>query len=78
VILEWVRIPPLLRGSVDVFVALGGIPEVALVSGMWESSLAPHCTFVLVKTILDWSLGLHGLEDGLWGLVLGFHTHMCE
>jgi hypothetical protein len=50
---------------------------VALVSGMWESSLAPHWTFRMVKTPLDWSLGLHGL-DGLWGLVLGFHTDMKE
>jgi hypothetical protein len=51
---------------------------VALVSGMWEYSLAPDCTFVLVKIPFDWSLGLHGIVDGIWGLVLGFHTHMCK
>jgi hypothetical protein len=30
VILKWVRILPSLRGSVDVFVASGGIPTLAL------------------------------------------------
>jgi hypothetical protein len=49
----------------------------ALVLGMWESSLATHCTLVLVKTPLDWSLGLHGLVDGaLWGCVGASHPHV--
>jgi hypothetical protein len=45
---------------------------------MQESLLAPHYTFVLAENPLDWSLGLQGLADGIWGIVLGFHTHMYE
>jgi hypothetical protein len=61
-------IPPSLRGSVDVFVASGGIPTLALVSGMWESLLAL-------------TLHFHFGENPFcleWGLVLGLHTHMEE
>jgi hypothetical protein len=57
VILEWVRIPPSLRGSVDVFVASEVFPQVALVSGMWESLLAPHWTFSFGENPLGLELG---------------------
>jgi hypothetical protein len=43
-------IPPSLRGSVD-FCSFGEVfPQEAKVSGMWEFSLAPHLTFVSVKS----------------------------
>jgi hypothetical protein len=49
---------------------------VVFVSGMWEYLLAPHWIFSLVKTPLDWKLGLHGLVDGFGGLCWGF-TPTC-
>jgi hypothetical protein len=42
-----------LRGSVEDFVALGGIPTRAMVSSMWESSLAPDQPFVSMKLALE-------------------------
>jgi hypothetical protein len=38
---------------------------------MWKSSWAPHHTFGLVKTPLDFALGAWGLDDGICGFVLG-------
>jgi hypothetical protein len=51
-------IPPSLRGSVDVSVALGGIPTLALVSGMWESLLALTLKFCFGENPLYIELGL--------------------
>ena len=34
--------------------------------------------FCFNENTLGMKLGLHGLDDGLCGLVLGFHTHMEE
>jgi hypothetical protein len=36
----------------------------------WET----HCTLPLVKTPLDFELGAWGLDDGIFGFVLGIHT----
>jgi hypothetical protein len=48
------------------------------VSGMWESLLAPRLLFRFSENALGMKLGLHGLGDGLCGLVLGCHTHKEE
>jgi hypothetical protein len=61
-----------MASSVDVFVASGGIPTLALVSGMWNLCWHSHCIFDFVKTLFVWSWGLE-----LLGL-LGLHTHMEE
>jgi hypothetical protein len=57
VILEWVRIPPSLRGSVDIFVASRGIPT---------SGLDVGHVGIFVGTSLDFSFGEKplGLELG--------------
>jgi hypothetical protein len=60
------------------FVASGGIPTSGLGVGHVGIFVGTTLDFCLVKTPLDWSLGLHGLVDGIWGLVLGCHTHKEE
>jgi hypothetical protein len=42
---------------------------------MWESSWALHHDFGFVKTTFRMKLGLHGFGDGIYGFVMGIHTH---
>ena len=70
--------PPSLRGSVDAFVSMGGIPTrghgVRHVGIFVGTKL--HLRFS--ENALGMRLGPHGLVDGLCGLVLGFHNHKKE
>jgi hypothetical protein len=42
---------------------------------MWKSSWEPHYTLRLDKNAIGMKLGLHGFGGGIYGLVLGLHTH---
>jgi hypothetical protein len=67
--------PPSLRGSVETFVALGGIPirgqSVRNVGIFVGTSLAFHFS----EFSLGMRLGPHGKVDRIYGILWGFHTH---
>jgi hypothetical protein len=69
---------PLIRGSVDAFIASGGIPTrghgVRHVGILVGTSLHLHFS----ENTLGMRLGPHGLSYRLCGLVLRFHTHKEE
>jgi hypothetical protein len=68
-------IPPSLRGSVD-FVASGGIPTRCQGARLVGNFVGTSLAFRFVKIGLEMRSGPHGLCDGLWGFVMGLHTHM--
>jgi hypothetical protein len=71
-------IPPSLRGSVEDFVASGGIPTrghgVRHV-GIFVGTILLFC---FSENSLGMKLGIHGLGYGFCGLVLGCLTHKQE
>jgi hypothetical protein len=69
-------IPPSLRGSVDVFVASGGIPTSGLGVRHVGIFVGTRLHFRFSENALG-SWGFMGLLMG-FGLVLGFHTHKEE
>jgi hypothetical protein len=75
-------IPPSQRGSVDVFVASGGIPTRGCGDEHVGIFVGTRLHFHFSENALGMKLGLHGLGDGLGdglcGLVLGCHTHKEE
>jgi hypothetical protein len=71
-------IPPSLRGSVDAFVASGGIPTRGHGVRHVGIFVGTRLHFRFSENALGMKLGLHGLGDGLCGLVLGCHTHKEE
>ena len=60
---------------VDAFVASGGIPTSGL--GVMDVGIVigTRLHFHLSENTLGMKLGLHGLDDGICGFVLGLHTH---
>jgi hypothetical protein len=71
-------IPPSLRGSVEAFVASGGIPTRGHGVRHVGIFVGTRLLFRFSENALGMKLGLHGLGDGLCGLVLGCHTHKEE
>jgi hypothetical protein len=71
-------IPPSLRGSVEAFVASGGIPTRGQGVRHVGIFVGTRLAFRFSEIGLGMRLGPHGQVDGLCGLVLGFHTHKEE
>jgi hypothetical protein len=67
-----------LRGSVEYFVASGGIPtrgHGVMHVGIFIGAILFFC---FSENSLGMKLGIHGLDDEHCGLVLGCHTHKEE
>jgi hypothetical protein len=71
-------IPPSLRGSFEAFVASGGIPTRGHGVRHVGIFVGTRLAFRFSENTLGMTLGPHGEVDGLFGLVLGFHTHKEE
>jgi hypothetical protein len=63
---------------VDAFVASGGIPTRGHGVRHVGIFVGTRLLFRFSENALGMKLGLHGLGDGLCGLVLGCHTHKEE
>jgi hypothetical protein len=61
--------------DVLIFVAFEGIPTRCQGVKHVGIFISTRFTFHLVKTPLGFEWGIHGFGDGIYGLVLGLHTH---
>jgi hypothetical protein len=68
-------ISPSLRGNVDDIVASGGNPTRGQGSRHVQIFVETKLSIHFIKIILEMRLGPHGKVDGVFGLVLRYHTH---